>query len=365
MSLTQIRCPGCRVSLKCQTVPPPNKKARCPRCGARFSIPLDYSADEVGGENAAKELPLQGDFLPASQAACGSQQMGYLASEMMAQARAFVLPLVKRFVSEVRETARATARHMVRLFRYAQARLETRRLSREAVEAQLALGQRMWELGLGEEELRKQIAQLEERIRNLESGRRPSHVLLGECRELKSRLAQPALAQLQPVPGTEAEYEAASAARRSLITHQDRVAGARNSLLPSSREDLIRTGIGHAVAAMVLVALVLVCWSPRSAPDVVAKTSPEVEACIRRGKDFMDQLEFHRAAGEFTRAIQLDPRYVGAYVARAGAHNALGDHDAAMRDAVEAVHADKNYAPVSILSSSAPWSQNCTFLKKL
>lgn len=82
--------------------------------------------------------------------------------------------------------------------------------------AQLALGERMAAVGLDDGRLGSQIARLEAALRHPGTAGATRQALLAERERLLRELADAALADDAPLPGADAEFRRASAARAAL-----------------------------------------------------------------------------------------------------------------------------------------------------
>jgi hypothetical protein len=91
-----------------------------------------------------------------------------------------------------------------------------KRLRRDLLGAQLALGERMSAAGIDDGYLGPYIAALDRRIRRAAEARLPVGPLLAQRRQLLLRLAAAALEEDAPLPGADAEYQKARHAQEAL-----------------------------------------------------------------------------------------------------------------------------------------------------
>jgi small-conductance mechanosensitive channel len=110
--------------------------------------------------------------------------------------------------------------------------LHLKRLRRELLAAQLALGERMYLAGIDDGRLGTFLAALDQRVRRAEAARLPLGPLLAQRRDLLLRLAAAALEDDAPLPGAQAEYEAARQALTALREEEGKVVKNRPEPLP-------------------------------------------------------------------------------------------------------------------------------------
>jgi hypothetical protein len=87
-------------------------------------------------------------------------------------------------------------------------------------EARLVLGHRMYRAGIDDGQLGGQIRDLDERISRATATQAPSKALKLQREKLILQLADAALAEEGPLPGAEAEYQAARKAEAALAEIQ-------------------------------------------------------------------------------------------------------------------------------------------------
>ena len=95
-----------------------------------------------------------------------------------------------------------------------------RRLSGAFVEAQAALGERMYAAGIDDGELGARISALDGQLRRAESVRGSTLALKATRRQLVLQLAAAALEDDGPLPGADAEYRRAREAQAALDRHE-------------------------------------------------------------------------------------------------------------------------------------------------
>jgi S1-C subfamily serine protease len=155
-----------------------------------------------------------------------------------------------------------------RFIRYAVSAHRLQAAKRAMVEAQLDLGRRMHEIGLGDADLRRQIADVDEKISSVEAARGSNRALETERKGLTLRLAEPMLSA-QSSPRLISERHAAALASRSALDEaRDEVAAARTALRPTGRHEWYRVGLGSAMALGAVFLVVYLARPPgRSAPN--------------------------------------------------------------------------------------------------
>ena len=99
-----------------------------------------------------------------------------------------------------------------------------RRLSGAFVEAQAALGERMYAVGIDDGELGARISASEEQLRRAIAVGGSTKALKATRRQLVQQLAAVALVDDGPLPGADAEYRRAREAQAALDRHERGVA---------------------------------------------------------------------------------------------------------------------------------------------
>jgi hypothetical protein len=107
-----------------------------------------------------------------------------------------------------------------------------KRHRRELLTAKLALGERMYLVGIDDGRLGAFLATLDQRIRQAEVTRRPVGALLAQRRDLLLRLAAAALEDDALLPGAQAEYERAREALTALREEEGMMVRERPEPMP-------------------------------------------------------------------------------------------------------------------------------------
>ena len=125
------------------------------------------------------------------------------------------------FVWEVNVlTTLATLSKPLRLAKHGMNLWRKRRLSGALVEAQAALGERMYAAGIDDGELGSKIYALDERLLWVEAVDGSTQALKAARRQLVLQLAAAALEDEGPLPGADAEYRRAREAKSALDRHE-------------------------------------------------------------------------------------------------------------------------------------------------
>ncbi len=144
-------------------------------------------------------------------------------------------PAVKRLLAEIKQTAQATATHVARLTALGKARWRARMLERHAFDANVDLGRRMAELGIGDADQRGRIACHQESIRNLQTAGAKTSRIAVELEAEEANLAQIEMQRSAPQPpGAEAEYVVAVSACEAFQAQQDKVSLSRAAVRPTN-----------------------------------------------------------------------------------------------------------------------------------
>lgn len=97
----------------------------------------------------------------------------------------------------------------IRLVKYGQGAWRKRSPAQAFYDARLALGQRMYRVGIDDGQLGAQISDLDARINRATATQAPSKALKLQQEKLFLQLADAALAAEGPLPGADAEYQTA------------------------------------------------------------------------------------------------------------------------------------------------------------
>jgi hypothetical protein len=162
------------------------------------------------------------------------------------------IPFWQRLFREICEIVGATARQTARLFGYGYAIARTRVLLRKARGAQPALGNRMYEAGVGDEAIRGQIASLDDRIANVGLGKGSTKQIEAEKQGLMLRLAADALAQDVAPTGAADEHGRAVSARNVVEANRSHLVATRVGLAPQDTTTWRRIGLGYGVVILAL-----------------------------------------------------------------------------------------------------------------
>ena len=117
-------------------------------------------------------------------------------------------------------TAMATLSKPFQLAKHGMNLWRKRRLSGAFVEAQAALGERMYAAGIDDGELGAKISALDERLLWAEVAGSSTQALKATRRQLVLQLAAAALEDDGPLPGADAEYRRAREAQAALERHE-------------------------------------------------------------------------------------------------------------------------------------------------
>jgi WD40 repeat protein len=221
------------------------------------------------------------------------------------------MPFWHRLLREMREIVGATARQTARLIGYGYGIARTRVLLRKARGAQLALGNRMYEAGLGDEAIRGQITSLDDRIASVGLGKGSTKQMEAEKKGLMIRLAADALAQDVAPTGAAAEHGGAIAARDAIEAHRSHMESTKAGLAPEDTTSWRRIGLGYGVVMLALAfATTLFYRSANISSDLpsvdVAKRALPNSTQSNNRVEFAKRLELHVTNG-LARSLFLNP----------------------------------------------------------
>jgi hypothetical protein len=128
-------------------------------------------------------------------------------------------------------TAMATLTKPFQVVKHGMSLWRKRRLSGAFVEAQAALGERMYAVGIDDGELGARINALDEQLHWAEAVGGSTQPLKAARLQLVLQLAAAALEDDGPLPGADAEYRRASEAQAALDRHEKGVDAWRTALL--------------------------------------------------------------------------------------------------------------------------------------
>ena len=120
-------------------------------------------------------------------------------------------------------TAMATLRKPLQVAKHGMNLWRKRRLSSAFVEAQAALGERMYAAGIDDGELGAKISALDEQLHWTEAVGGFTQALRAARRQLVLQLAAAALEDDGPLPGDDVEYRRAREAQAALERHEKEV----------------------------------------------------------------------------------------------------------------------------------------------
>jgi tetratricopeptide (TPR) repeat protein len=114
---------------------------------------------------------------------------------------------------------------------------------------------------------------------------------------------------------------------RGQFTFRWREGGFVNKLVLSAD----RTGLSSANPAQMYVTAQRI-GVPSSPPSPAPGAAVEAKAHYDRGVDFLENGKFDEAIAEFTKAIEIYPKYASAYHNRGNSYYKMGDHARALAD---------------------------------
>ena len=162
----------------------------------------------------------------------------------------------RRLLHEARQTTVTTGSHVGRVHRFGRDRWQLYQRGWDAMQARLALGARLHELGQGDTAVMGRIDQLLERIRSLQAAGASSRPIQSELRAERARLGELQLESAVSPVGAEPEYRAAREAREAHIAQQQAAMQSQAALRPADRPEKMRIGVGYAVALLLLAGTV-------------------------------------------------------------------------------------------------------------
>jgi hypothetical protein len=212
---------------------------------------LGARARDYAGSDEAKKLADE-VLRKAKQASSSAKEHATDLTRRAIDAAVATMPFWKKLYSEILEIVGATARQTARLIGYGCGIARTRVLLRKARSAQLALGNRMYEAGVGDEVIRGQIASLDDRIASVELGKGSTKQMEAEKKGLMIRLAADALAQDVAPTGAAAEHGGAISARDAVEANRSHLESTRAGLAPQDTTSWRRIGLGYGVVLLAL-----------------------------------------------------------------------------------------------------------------
>ena len=181
------------------------------------------------------------------------------------------VPLWKKPFLEIKEVALATWGQTARLFRLANGRRLQRSFTKVVLHSRLALGHRLVEKKCGNEQIRNQIAALDEKIRILQEGKGSTNAPKAERDRLIMTIADEALAKPTAPAGLEEVYQKAKDAQTKLLEQKENTDHTGTHLLPKDSRAWIRVVLGYStLACLVIMSAVGLALSGRN----VGQTDP-------------------------------------------------------------------------------------------
>lgn len=245
-----INCVHCGKVLKSIQPVPPGTMLTCPQCHQQFESPGE-------SPTAVEEVPAANPVQPPSTDA-GRKVLQSVGQQL------------RRFLEYTRLTAIATAGHLAQFVACLMASGRIRFAQQEAVRQRAALGQKMYQNGLGDADNRRIIDDIERRIRNAESAGQSKRALQRELLAAHAAIAEPPLDSDQAPAALEREFEAARTARNGLLTAQQLVADRRTGLRTMQSSQGLRICVGYACVFLIISSLV---WAARGSGTPAAKSN--------------------------------------------------------------------------------------------
>ncbi len=237
--MIRFNCPGCKKVLNA-----PDEKAGvrlpCPGCKQVVQVPAASMAAVAAAPNITAAPPSPPPSAPAPEVAV-TPTSGTPSSELPKS-------FGQRFVAESGAVALATFLQTVRPISYVFSLQKRNKLRRKAADAQFTLGQRMYELKIGDKKLASKIQELGERVHNIEAVRGDAREAAAERKGLIAQMAEPAMSRDKVPESIEGEHERARTAKIKLQDQEHSLAGALGGLLPPDRLGWRRIIIGYGLA---------------------------------------------------------------------------------------------------------------------
>jgi hypothetical protein len=145
---------------------------------------------------------------------------------------------------QIQITARACWEQLQRLAAYGGGLIQARRLSREALRAQIALGERLGETSAGDPDLRTQLAQLAERRKSVQAAQASTNLLDAEQRGLYLRLSEPLLTSTEPPAAVAPQHRDAVSAQQAVTELAARQRERKAALFPADSRGRWRVVLG-------------------------------------------------------------------------------------------------------------------------
>lgn len=236
--MIRFACPGCQKTLNA----PDDKagiKLPCPGCKTVVQVP-GAGTTAVGprpaGPSAQGIAPR-----PTAPSALGTTPAASAGDD--APPRTFK----QRFLSESGAIALATFLQTIRPISYVFSVARCKKLRRKAADAQFVLGQRMYELKIGDKTLAAKIGELGERVHNIQAVRGDAREAVAERKSLITKMAEPALARDKVPESIQGEHERARSAKAKFQEQEHSLAGALGGLLPPDGIGWRRIIVGYTM----------------------------------------------------------------------------------------------------------------------
>lgn len=157
---------------------------------------------------------------------------------------------------ETTSTALAVWAQLQRFIAYVRAGWTARRVERDCLASQIALGERIAAAQLGDAGLRARLAELRERRQSFVAAKASTRTIDAELRGLHVLLAEPFLESVQAPAAVEPEHRRALALRMEIADRRARQTVRRQSLFPDDTGTRVRTAVGLGVCLMLVSMLV-------------------------------------------------------------------------------------------------------------
>ena len=211
--------------------------------------------------------------------------------------------ILRLIAAEAGAVCAATFAQTGRLFTYAEAQWTGRSLTKALDRSRLAVGKKVYQLGLGAPSLVQQIAELTKRIEAPDQKKGQSASVERERRQLTLGLADLALNQGAAPVGAETEYQEVTRIQTEIVSHGEHLKSLRASLPPHDNTDWLRVWTGYSTVAIIVLATTLFPFSGRrgtentSATAVASTTSAPQQATPSDPRSSLPDTKQTKAAG--------------------------------------------------------------------
>ncbi|MFO1094865.1 MAG: hypothetical protein U0992_16410 [Planctomycetaceae bacterium] len=179
---------------------------------------------------------------------------------------------------EAQLTARAVWAQSRRLLLFGKSWWTSRRLEAKTLAAQIALGERLVEVDLGDAGLRARLAELRERRKSFAAAKESTRGIDAEIRGLCARLAEPFLESAKSPPAVEEQHRQALSLRMEIANRRARQTERRAALFPDDAGMRIRTAIGVGLAVIFLCLIGSALFRDRSAAGYLLPAKIDLES---------------------------------------------------------------------------------------